>query len=73
MDNLHIKKRGRPQNNKKTCECCNKEFATTKQKCTHEFKMKSKKAKTEVGSVLGDGDDFGISLKVGPPTSKALK
>jgi hypothetical protein len=49
MEKSHKKQKGRPTIITKACKCCNKEFKTTKQKCTHESKMRSKKSKTEIG------------------------
>jgi hypothetical protein len=56
MNKQSNNKKGRPYNLNNICRCCNKEFETAKKKCTHEFKMKIKKSKTEVGSITGERD-----------------
>jgi hypothetical protein len=50
---METKRKGRPTNAKNVCKCCQKEFKTSKEKCTHESNIRNRKAKTEVASSIG--------------------
>lgn len=41
------------------CTCCHRQFSNSSTKCKHESYMRNKKARTEVGSVIGDNSRMG--------------
>lgn len=52
---MESKRKGRPINETNICKCCQRQFQTAKEKCTHEANTRNKKAKTEITpSIAGE-------------------
>jgi hypothetical protein len=70
---MEAKRKGRPINGTHVCKCCQIEFQTAKEKCTHESNMRNRKAKTETTSSIGGGEKLGKRMKDFQTPEKQIK